>query len=115
MSHDESFERTQAGRQYIAGLALAHMLEVRLPAAEWTVTARGELVGHIARRGDTAAWTAIDAYSRFLRVPVLRRRGHSRQQEWVHLGVYGTYRDAPVTVWTQVAVRPVAKAVTHGA
>ncbi|WP_067483832.1 hypothetical protein [Actinomadura hibisca] len=37
MSHDLAFETTTGGRQMIAALALAHLLEQRLPDAEWTI------------------------------------------------------------------------------
>lgn len=112
MSHDESFERTQAGHQYMAALALAHIVEINLPAAEWTIPESGRLCGHLTRAADLDARIAMRQYATFLGGRLRASQGRNGLTEWVHLAVDATYRDVPVTVWTHVDVRPVAKAVT---
>jgi len=109
MSHDASFERTQAGGQFAAALALAHIVEINLPAAEWMIPESGRLCGHLKRVVDLDARIAMRQYATFLGGRLRASQGRNSHTEWVHLSVDATYRGVPVTVWTHVDVRPVAE------
>jgi hypothetical protein len=111
MSHDLTHETTPRGRQLIAALALAHLLELDLPAAEWRITEAGKLCGHIVHVKDSKAGSALHTYAGFFGAPVESRPDRNDRTSYVHLHIEATYRGAAVTVWTHVDVRPIARAV----
>lgn len=107
MSHDLTYESTAKGKQYLAALALAHLLERETPGAEWSITEAGKLCGHVKRTVDSEARAALHDFAGFLGLRGVRAaQGRNHSVEWLHLHVEATYRGVPVTVWTHINVRP---------
>lgn len=110
MSHDITHEHTPRGRQLIAALALAHLLEQDLPMATWHIDAIApvEMDGQISRHSigtdhEPDLRRAVDAWAEFLRGEVVTRAYLSQPDVGV-ISVTGTHRGVRVTVWAQVSV-----------
>lgn len=112
--HTLQSETTPRGRQMAAALALFHMLESGPDeVTEWKVDDLGRLHGHVRRpHSDAQARAAMAAFAEFFGTTVTRSQGRNDHAEWVHLSASGSYRGAPVNVWTHVAIRASATGVS---
>jgi hypothetical protein len=99
---------TPPGGQRDAALCLYHLLDLRVPDADWTTYTDGGLHGHLERDDDRDARRDMRRYATFLGARLKASQGRDGGLEWIHLCVSATYRGVPVTVWTHVDVRPVA-------
>lgn len=104
MTHDLIDPSSPQGRQIAASKVLTHLLEKGLPDAEWSIDFAGFVRGQINAYRDDLAYEAINAYARFLGVPIKRDTGRDATAEWTGLRVARRFEEIPVVVWTHVGV-----------